>query len=526
VTETSVGGLFTVLPLHQPSGHPAHLHGIFSITSDRASMHSRAEKGMQDQNPFLWNEELFNSLIPISWVGLLDHLQSSRPKAEDLMDYWPKPGSTVGDLGEGLYRKVFDLVQSYPIPVFFTDQSFVTFEEGLFAKAEEVEEGLRFALKEVGVPVVYVQQRHLWLHDQVVARFPTQLLSSKTLCDFLRSNDQLEIASAESKNVLLEFILSAVVVGGPNAGIKMLYGLPLFRLEDQTYLALRKRLQPVFMNVGETEERLFRLQPERNLDLRSLSATAVEVLSRVARTENTPIRRHSVNSLIEYCQRKLFPPSSGRKGIIPFSPILRELIGDIWSWVAVNAGDSDLQSLTSSLWLIPLHGGYLRRCDTTSPSVPTLHRLSGAIDQLLERLASLSDQSVVLPLLDPEPLSPQSLKFLVDRSARDWLMLGSCKNLMNLLSWLVVGKEAVLAATDDDKRLLLKSIARRFALKGGGIPAGELLKQLPLFEHVESHFTDGVMLVIPSAATLGDTNLFIGSKGGSGSTTEAKCSWE
>ncbi|KAI9773021.1 MAG: hypothetical protein M1839_002251 [Geoglossum umbratile] len=493
VTEAFVGGLFTVLPLYKPSGHLAHLHGLFSITSDRASIHSHAEKRMQDQNPFLWNEKLFNSLIPTSWAGLLDHLQSSRLKAEDLMDYWPKPGSMVGDLGEGLYRKLFDLVQSSSIPVFFTDQGFVTLDEGLFVKAEEVEEGLRFALKEVGVPVVYVQQRHLWLHDRVLARVPTRILSSKTLCTFLRSNDQLENASAESKNVLLEFILSAVVVGGSYAGIKMLYGLPLFRLEDQTYFALRKRLQPVFMNIGETEERLFRLQPEHNLDLRSLSATAVGILSQVARTENTPIRRHSVDSLIEYCQRKLFPPSSGRGGIIPFSPILRELIDDIWSWVAVNAGDSDLQSLTSSLWLIPLHGGYLRRCDTTSPSVPTLHQLSGAIGQLLERLADLSDQSVVLPLLDPEPLSPQSLRFLVNRSARDWLMLGSCKNLMNLLSWLVVGKGAVLAATDGDKRLLLKFIARRFVLKGGSITVGELLKQLPLFEHVESHFTDGVM---------------------------------
>src|SRR5439155_2731475 len=40
-TGNFTGGLFTVLPLDKPSGHPAHLHGMFSITSDRASIHSR-----------------------------------------------------------------------------------------------------------------------------------------------------------------------------------------------------------------------------------------------------------------------------------------------------------------------------------------------------------------------------------------------------------------------------------------------------------------------------------------------------
>ncbi|KAI9763065.1 MAG: hypothetical protein M1840_000956 [Geoglossum simile] len=486
---SSVGGLFTVLPLDKPSGHPAHIHGMFSITSDRASIHSRAEKRMQDQRPFLWNEELFNSLIPVSWANLLDHLRRTQPKTRDLMDYWPRPRSMIGELGEELHQRLFDVVQRCSFPAFFTEQGFVRFEEGLFVEAEEVGGGLRVALKEAGIPVVYVQQRHMWLYDRVKDWFPMRLLSPKTLCDSLRPNNQLADASVESKKFLLEFVLSTIEA---DAGIEMLYGIPLFRLDDETYLALEKCLQPVFVNTSEIEKRLFRLQPERNLDVRLLSAEAVRILGRVACTGITPIRRHSTDSLIKYCHRNLFLSPPGREDVIPFSPTLREFIDDIWSWIAANVRGSELQSLMSSLWLIPLHGGYLHRCGTSSPSAPILHSLSGTIDRLLVRLASSSEQSAVLLLLDPELLSVQ--RFLIEYSKTcDWLALNSCENLMGLLSWLVVGKEVVCAAADEDKRLLLTTIAKQFVAQGGGILAGDLLKQLPLFEHIESHFVDGAM---------------------------------
>jgi hypothetical protein len=502
---SSVGGLFTVLPLDKPSGHPAHIHGMFSITSDRASIHSRAEKRLQDQRPFLWNEKLFNSLIPASWASLLDHVRRAQSETQDLMDHWPRPGSMVGELGGELHHRLFDIIQGCSLPVFFTEQGLVSLAEGLFARAEEVGEGLRVALKEAGIPVVYVQQQHLWLHDRVQDRIPTRLLNSKTLCDSLRSNGLLENASVESKKLLLDFILSTIDMDEVDSGIEMLYGIPLFRLGDEAYLALEKCLHPVFINMGEIEDRLFRLQPERNLDVRLLSARTVGILRKVASHGTTPIRRHSVDSLIVYCQRKLFLSPPVREEVIPFSPTLREFISDIWSWIVINIRDFELQLLMSSLWLIPLHGGYLRRCDTISS--PTLHSLSGTISQLLVRLASLSEQPMALPLLDPELLSLPSQRFLIDHGETcNWLALRSCENLVDLLSWLVAGKEVVRGAADEDKRLLLTAIAKQFVVMGASTLAGNLLKQLPLLEHVESHFVNGVTLVVPRPTTLADTN--------------------
>src|SRR5215471_813082 len=105
------GGLFTVLPLNKPiSDHPVHLHGLFSLTSDRSNLHSVADESMQDPNPYLWNEMLFSSLFPVAWTKLLSHLCRTRPEDRYLMRFWPREHAVVDRLGENMCQKVFDIV--------------------------------------------------------------------------------------------------------------------------------------------------------------------------------------------------------------------------------------------------------------------------------------------------------------------------------------------------------------------------------------------------------------------------------
>jgi sacsin len=470
---------------------------MFSITSDRASIHSRAEKSLQDRRPFLWNEKLFRSLIPDAWASLLDHLRSKWHDAKDLMDYWPRSGTVVGQLGGELCHDLVEFVQISSLRVFFTENGFVDLEGGLFTKADEVSEELRLALKEADVPVVYIQKWHMWLHDEVVALCPSRLLNPKSLCDSLRSSNSLEDTSVESKRSLLEYILSKVDPVELAAGLKILYGIPLFRMQDETYHANGVGPHPLFMSEGEIEDRVFQFQPERNLDLSLMSTTTVGILRNLATAETTSICRHSVDSFIEYCLPRLYQMSSTPErdqDVVPLSPTLHELIDDVWSWLMVNAKERRVFSRVSSLWLIPLHGGrYLRR-PTTFSRIPTLHSLSGTTGELLIRLADSGSQSTLLPLLDTGLLRPKSQRFLVERGeSRYGMTLGHSENLENLLPWLVAGKEAVRAATDEDKRLLLAMIAGKFMVNILDTVAGAL-KQLPLFEQVLSRFIDDEML--------------------------------
>ncbi|KAH0563531.1 hypothetical protein GP486_001901 [Trichoglossum hirsutum] len=511
-TATLTGGLFTVLPLDKPSGHPTHLHGLFSITSDRASIHSRAEKSLQDRRPFLWNEMLFHSLIPVAWLCLLNHLRHKWSDTEDLMDYWPRPGSVVGQLGEQLCHKLVEFVQMSSIRAFFTESGFVNLEGGLFTKADDVSEELRLALKDAGVPVVYIQQRHLWLHNEVHTLYPSRLLTSKTICDSLRSTNSLEGTSIESKRSLLEYILSNADPGELAAGLKILYGVPLFRMGDGAYRAFGDNLQPLFLSVDETEDRIFRFQPERNLDLRSMSTVTVKILENLAVKKTTPIRRHSVDSFIEYCLPRLYQTSSTpdpAQDVVPMSSTLRELISDIWGWLIVNAQEPRVFSSVSRFWLIPLYGGQYLRRPKTSSHIPTLHSLSGPTGQLLIRLANLSSQSTLLPLLDTELLKPKFQRFLVTHGEHYGMTLGSCEDLGSLLPWLVAGREAVQAATDGDKRQLLAIIAgmsARTSKLDTLNTVATALKQLPLFEQVVSRFKDGDMFVLHGITTAAYAN--------------------
>ncbi|XP_071429002.1 sacsin-like [Pithys albifrons albifrons] len=80
------GQVFCHLPMPVMSGLPIHVHGAFSILSNRKGLWDTAEQGK-------WNRALLRNAVPIAWLQALDHLRAMH-EAGELKNYeyhlfWP-----------------------------------------------------------------------------------------------------------------------------------------------------------------------------------------------------------------------------------------------------------------------------------------------------------------------------------------------------------------------------------------------------------------------------------------------------
>jgi hypothetical protein len=411
------------------------------------------------------------------------------------MHFWPRDRAVVDKLGEGICGRVFELVVGGGLEVFYTEQGYVNIDVALFVRAADVDRSLRGALDAVGLPVAYLEFQHGWILERVLAMSPLRLLTPRALCDYLRLRDSVKGINAEAKGALLEYILSGIVVS--NDFFDMLAGIPLFQLANGACYAVGSDNRRIFICLDEFEEHLFQLRPDWNLDCRLLSPNAVALLGKLAGGGNIPINIYSVDDFVDYCLGTVFPDISEDVDVILGSPEQLQFVDQAWTWIKSKWSGSCAG--LKKLWLIPLRGGYLRRAYTERSVVPTLHTLSGSTGQLLLRLATLSQWPTPPPLLDEGVLSTENLEFLVNNvSQTGELLMGSCEDLQTLLPWLVAGKEILHAAADQDKSLMLATIATKF--KGDMLTGkvdvsmvAQALKQLSLFERVQSAFVAGRM---------------------------------
>ncbi|KFW92120.1 Sacsin, partial [Phalacrocorax carbo] len=80
------GQVFCHLPMPITSGLPIHVHGAFSILSNRKGLWDTAERGE-------WNRVLLRNAVPVAWLRALDHLRTMH-EAGELKNYeyhvfWP-----------------------------------------------------------------------------------------------------------------------------------------------------------------------------------------------------------------------------------------------------------------------------------------------------------------------------------------------------------------------------------------------------------------------------------------------------
>ncbi|XP_009952840.1 PREDICTED: sacsin-like, partial [Leptosomus discolor] len=80
------GQVFCHLPMPVTSGLPIHVHGAFSILSNRKGLWDTAERGE-------WNRLLLRNAVPVAWLRALDHLRTMHEAGElesyEYHVFWP-----------------------------------------------------------------------------------------------------------------------------------------------------------------------------------------------------------------------------------------------------------------------------------------------------------------------------------------------------------------------------------------------------------------------------------------------------
>jgi len=289
------GSLFTVLPLPIVTNQPVHIHGLFSISPDRARLYQLGEKSAQDQDPANWNTWLFQVLVPAAWTKLLRYMADLCPHRSNF-DTWPQSlHDTRGPLNTAL-ENVTEIIGRESLAVWPTVVGYKTEKTALLGIGLE-SNLLIAALREAQVPLVNVPKR---LQNMAENIFKDRILCPQNLCAFLKgAKHKIKLWSQQTKHDILEYLLS-------KPGFIDYDDLDLFPFKNGTYRSIGKSV--AYIHRDDIEEALFDLEDARNLDLGKLSKAMQKALKRGCETLkiHPSIRFRTSRCLREYCSSTIF----------------------------------------------------------------------------------------------------------------------------------------------------------------------------------------------------------------------------
>ena len=235
--------MFSILPLPIALSQPVHIHGLFSISPDRARLYQLMERSTQDQDPAKWNNWLLQDLVPLAWTKLLKYLAHAYPH-QSAFERWPQGIDDTRDPLNNATEKVIGAIEKESLALWPTHEGYVTAQNGLLDTG--IESALRDALQEAGAPVVYVPQQ---LQGRAEKVFKDRLLRPQSLCKFIRSkSSQMGGWSHRTKHKILEYILLEPAFTDYG-------GLELFPFKDGMYRSIGEHT--AFVHRNKHEEALF-----------------------------------------------------------------------------------------------------------------------------------------------------------------------------------------------------------------------------------------------------------------------------
>ncbi|KAG0137825.1 hypothetical protein HOY82DRAFT_644737 [Tuber indicum] len=371
------GRLFTTLPLPVQTKHPAHIHGIFSITPDRSNIHSGGDTTMSANSSTRlgaqWNQWLLHECVPHAWVRNLEFIRDENLSPG--WDFWPagKQGEW-GQLWMGILGAVFKEAVERRLELLPTVSGVVKPAEQV-AFTLGIPEDLHFSFRDAGARVVFPPadrrtEISALRHQELGLEYLSPFTARRHLTT-IKDSDALLRLDIKPRMVLLDYILSdfqAQDFGSCEA--------PLIPLSDGTFRGFEmpaSRDDRIFIARDRTEDGLFRKSPERTVKTRALSRqsreTLVGLISEIEK--HTRIKAWSVEDAAQYCSSCEFD------GIVETMPVVKidkpgfdNFIELFWEWIHKakrrGAGNSTLVNALKDLWLIPLGKQMFQRIGTTS----------------------------------------------------------------------------------------------------------------------------------------------------------------
>ncbi|OBT62242.1 hypothetical protein VE03_08031 [Pseudogymnoascus sp. 23342-1-I1] len=442
------GKLFSVLPLPIATRQPVYIHGLFSISPDRARLYQLGDTSAQDRTPALWNDFLFHGPVPEAWAKLLSYLAVAYPHQFGL-EWWPQYPDDSRDSLIDMMQNVIKIIENESLPLFPSEVGYVAASSAFLATGDE-SVALRDALKVAKAPVVYIPQR---LRNRVRHLFNERILSPPILTRFLANDpDRVNAWKDATKQAILEYLMSEPRFFGYET-------LKLFPFEDGQYRSVKDH--DIFVHRDEFERNLFCREGHRNIDLSRVSAVTKRTLIDGCETWtiHPSIKRRSIGDLRNYCMNGVFNKVPVGQDMVVLDKDAAAFVSKAWAWIEKRRF-SNLAAI-SDLWLLPLTNSHFRKIRPRNSSSEIIIAHENEIADLLKQFDAKSS-SKAPPLLHTRVggLSSYAQELLVKAAGLDsHLFMKDSRNVAHLTRWLNQNADIVNASSDEEKGLVVKHIA-------------------------------------------------------------------
>jgi sacsin len=447
--------LFTVLPLPIKTSQPVHIHGLFSISPDRARLYQFSGSDSQDRAPAKWNNWLFENAVPMAWTRLLEHIADLHPDISPF-EWWPKSVDGDQDFLANAIENFVNIIDKESLPLFPTTIGYVTSNVGMLDTGSE-SEALIGALRQAKVPIVYIPQR---LRNYIKHLFTGRVLSPHTLSTFFKNHGNISEAWKHStKQVILEYLLS-------EPGFTDYGSLDIFPFEDESYRSIEDGV--AFVHRDEFERKLFTSDKSRNLDLGKVSAVTKSALLKGCGQLgllHQSIRHRSDGDFRNYCLATVFSPFHAGQDLVVLDTESVKFVSRAWNWIIKQRITNF--DVISDLWLLPLTNGYNRKILPSNPSSEATHAPDGEMGDLLREFdARRSSKAPYLLDTRPGRLLPKSQQLIMEVSRREpKYFIKDGGNISHFIQWLSQISEDINVASSDEKDQIVKLVASKLPLQ-------------------------------------------------------------
>ena len=338
---------------------------------------------------------LLEHLVPQAWIKLLENMVEKHPD-RSAFHLWPREPPERREMWDSLCSLIISRVSNKACPIWYTDVGYVSLSDGLVASENDFLEQ-RQAFHDAGLPVIYLSETIL---KHAKNNHEARKLCQQTVLECLRSSNRLIVASIKSKLILLEYLSYELP-------LTEFADLAIFPFEDGTLRAINQH--KVFLHRDDSERKLFVQAPEHNLDSSKVSAGLLKQLQQQAAKPLSYLRLRKPKDLQEYCDKTIYKFKKLDRSIdmIDADQELHSFVGNSWRWITLIRSSYSTQRLLtaiSSLWLLPLTNGKLRKMQPESASLFITYTTRKHTKDIMLKIASLESRSAPLMLdLDAFP---------------------------------------------------------------------------------------------------------------------------
>lgn len=481
------------MPLPIAANQPVHIHGLFSISPDRARLYQFGDKSAQDQYPAKWNKWLFQGPVPAAWTKLLSYFGDLYPD-QQAFDIWPQELQDTQEPTSKALEQVMGIIDKESLALWPTAVGYRTAKTALLGTGAE-SMPLRNALREEAqAPVVFVPERLQKLSRSI---FKDRILSPESLCAFLGGvKGQTKLWSQQTKHEILEYLLS-------KPGFIGYGGLDLFPFKDGTYRSIGIGEHMAYVHRDSFEETLFSPEDFCNIDLGKFSESTQQTLKRGCELSNIhpAIRYRSASCLKQFCMSSIFKNVAKDGDFVALEEEAARVVRKVGTWISMRDFFRTGFQEISYLWLLPLSNGRYRRVKPKGAFSMVYFAPPGEVGDLMRRLDARMS-SKLFPLLDTEHsrIDPSFLSII---TKSEGVMSNFCvqdsRRMVFLLQWLQRTWALVDHITDEERLLITKLVVSHSPQELPEPDRGaviEALKHLPIFQKVSWKAVGDKMFVI------------------------------